>query len=53
MNDEDAGVIPRKRGPKPGSANEAESALWRTLLGVYAEELIEEAHREIEEMKTQ
>jgi hypothetical protein len=51
MNDEDAGLITRKRGPKRGSANEVEAPMWRALLGGFAEELIEEAHSDIEKMR--
>ena len=48
MNDEDARIL-RKRGPKKGSAHEVESLIWQSLLGDFAEELIQEAHEDIEQ----
>lgn len=48
MNDEAMGMFPRKRGPKPGSANETEPLMWQGLLGDFAQDLIEEAHEDIE-----
>jgi len=46
MNDEDEGII--KRGPREGTANKGRTPYWRALLGDFVEELIEEAHRDIE-----
>ena len=51
MNDEDMGIQHGKRGPKKGSAQEVESLMWQALLGDYAQEIIAEAHRDIEQAK--
>ena len=58
MNDEDAGIFPKKRGPykKRGGppridGNAIESAYWHSLLGAFADELIEEAHCDLEREK--
>lgn len=52
MNDEDAGIIPkRKHGFDKGThrwKQEGDAPLWQSLLGDFAQELIEEAHHDIE-----
>lgn len=42
----------QRPGPKPGSANEAQSTLWWGLLGDLAEEVVEEAHRDAAKIKS-
>lgn len=49
MNDEDAGLITGKRGPKKGSANDSVCSYWREILGPeLTEDLIKDAWDSIE-----
>lgn len=40
-----------KPGPKKGQAQEVVPLLWQALLGEFVDEIVEQAHRDIEELR--